>query len=152
MKEITKRRILFCFICTVTVVILFVAVRINTNRINNKNEVSYINDYLSEIKYDEINEVTVENPNMVIYVSNSEDEKSIKFEEIFSRVIKKYSLDNNIFYININNANIVDPFYQNAPELIIYKNQEVKEVIDASYLNTNKKLVNALKERGIIND
>ncbi len=152
MNEKTKKIILYILLCIVTLGILFGAIRLNKNRIDNMLSVSYIKDYLTEIKYKEIENYIAEQPNAIIYVSNSRDEDAREFERNFSKVIKKYNLENEIVYININDTNLVDINFQNAPVLIFYNNKEVFDMIDCNTLHGNKAIIKALKERNIIND
>ena len=152
MKEHTKRVILLVAICIFTLAVLVVALKLHDNRENNLLAKSDISNYLTEINYDEIENHVVEQPSSIIYVSNSSEETTQKFDEIFIPVIKKYNLENEIIYININNTTLVDPFYQNAPELIFYSNAEIEDVIDVSTLNKSNEVEQILKERGIIGD
>ena len=57
-----------------------------------------------------------------------------------------------IIIIRDNNTNIVDPFYQYAPELIFYKDGEVSDMIDCSTLKSKKDIIKELKERSVISD
>lgn len=152
MKEQTKKMILLIAICTVTIGILVVALKLNQNREENLLSESKIKDYLTEIKYDEISNHVIEQPSSVIYVSNSSEDSAKKFENIFIPVVKKYNLENEIIYININGITVVDPFYQSAPELVFYTNGEVSDVIDVSTLKTKDDVIKILKERSVIND
>lgn len=155
MKEQTKKMILLIAICTVTIGILVVALKLNQNREENLLSESKIKDYLTEIKYDEISNHVIEQPSSVIYVSNSSEDSTKKFENfenIFIPVVKKYNLENEIIYININGITVVDPFYQSAPELVFYTNGEVSDVIDVSTLKTKDDVIKVLKERSVIND
>lgn len=152
MKEQTKKNILLSFICVITIVVLVVTLKIHENRENNLLSISKIDKYLTEINYEEISTHVIEQPNTIIYVSNSSDENSIDFENYFKEVVKKYNLENEIIYININNTNIVDPFYQYAPELIFYKDGEVSDMIDCSTLKSKKDIIKELKERSVISD
>ena len=152
MKRKTKNIIILTVVCIITLGILFAALKINRNRLNNMKNDSYIDSYLTQIKYNSINDFVVENPNAIIYVSNSNSKVSSNFEKMFAKVITKYNLENNIYYINIYNANLVDQFYQNAPEIVIYKDSSVSEVIDASTLKDYNAIINVLKERSIINE
>ena len=102
LKEQTKKKILLAFISIITIVVLVVTLKIYENRENNLLSISKINNYLTEIKYEEIATHVVEQPNTIIYVSNSSKDESIKCENIFKEVIKKYNLENEIIYININ--------------------------------------------------
>ena len=147
MKEQTKKMILLIAICTVTIGILVVALKLNQNREENLLSESKIKNYLTEIS----NHV-IEQPSSVIYVSNSSEDSTKKFENIFIPVVKKYNLENEIIYININGITVVDPFYQSAPELVFYTNGEVSDVIDVSTLKTKDDVIKVLKERSVIND
>lgn len=152
MKEQTKKNILLVFICIITLAILFISLKINYNRINNDLSDSNIKGYLTEINYEEISTHVIEQPKSIIYVSNSSDIKSKNFEKIFKNIIKKYNLENDIIYININNKTIVDPIYQNAPELIFYKDGKIYDMIDCSTLKTKNDIIKVLKERSVISD
>lgn len=152
MKEQTKKIILLIAICIVTIGILVVALKLNVNMKENLLSESKIKGYLTEINYEEISTHVIEQPKSIIYVSNSSDIKSKNFEKIFKTVIKKYNLENDIIYININNKTIVDPTYQNAPELIFYKDGKIYDMIDCSTLSNKDKIIRALKERSVISD
>lgn len=152
MKEQTKKNILLVFICIITLAVLFISLKINYNRINNDLSDSNIKGYLTEINYEEISTHVIEQPKSIIYVSNSSDIKSKNFEKIFKNIIKKYNLENDIIYININNKTIVDPIYQNAPELIFYKDGKIYDMIDCSTLKTKNDIIKLLKERSVISD
>lgn len=88
MKEQTKKMILLIAICTVTIGILVVALKLNQNREENLLSESKIKNYLTEIKYDEISNHVIEQPSSVIYVSNSSEDSTKKFENIFIPVVK----------------------------------------------------------------
>lgn len=152
MKEKTKKLILFIALCVLTIFILIVALRINDNRKNNALSSSKISNYLTEVKYENINDYVSEEPVTVIYVSNSSDEKTINFDKLLIPIIRKYNLNSQIVYININNTNIQDPFYQNSPELVYYKDGKIVDLIDASTFNTEKEVIKWLKERSVIVD
>lgn len=152
MKEKTKNKILLIFICTITLIVLIISLKIHKNMQNNINSTSTIDKYLTEIKYEEISPHVVEQPNVIVYVSNSSDNSSVKFERYFSDVIRKYNLENDIIYININNVTIVDPIYQYAPELVFYKDGNISDIIDCNTLKNKKSIIKELKERGFIND
>ena len=66
MKEQTKKMILLIAICTVTIGILVVALKLNQNREENLLSESKIKNYLTEIKYDEISNHVIEQPSSVI--------------------------------------------------------------------------------------
>ncbi len=152
MTEKTKKIILLIAICVVTFSALFIALKLNENKKVNDNSISLINDYLAEAKYEDINNHIIEQPNIVVYVLNSSDSESNDFDKKFVSVIKKYNLENEIIYININNLNLPDPIYQHAPEFVFYKNGEIIDIIDCNTLNTSEDIVKIFKQRGVISD
>lgn len=152
MKEKTKKIILLSVVCVVTLMVLFAALKLNENRKNDILSTSNMKGYLTEIKYEEISTHVIEQPNAIVYVSNSSDDKSVSFEKEFRMVIKKYNLENEIIYININNVTIVDPIYQYAPELVFYEGGEISDIIDCTTLKSSSAIIKELKERSVIND
>lgn len=152
MKEKTKKLTLLVVICVVTLAILFIALKLNENRKIDVLSASDIKEYLTEIKYEEISTHVVEQPGVVIYVSNSSDVESREFEKKFKNVIKKYNLENEIIYININNVTIIDPIYQYAPELVFYEDGKMSDIIDCTTLKNTGDIIRELKERSLIND
>lgn len=152
MKEKTKKTILLIAICLVTLMVLFIALKLNENRKQDLLSTSGMKGYLTEIRYEEIATHVVEQPNTIIYVSNSSDDSLYTFEKEFKTVIKKYNLENEIIYININDSVIVDPIYQNAPELVFYKDGQISDMIDCTTLKSSDEIINVLKERSVISD
>lgn len=152
MKEKTKKTILLIAICLVTLMVLFIALKLNENMKQDLLSTSGMKGYLTEIKYEEIATHVVEQPNTIIYVSNSSDDSLYTFEKEFKTVIKKYNLENQIIYININDSVIVDPIYQNAPELVFYKDGQISDMIDCTTLKSSDEIINVLKERSVISD
>ncbi len=152
MKEYTKRVILLVVICVVTISVLVVVLKIHDRQEKDKLSTSRIDNYLTEIKYEEISTHVVEQPSIIIYVSNSSDDATKKFDELFIPIVKKYNLENEIIYININETIIVDPIYQNSPELIFYHDGEISDIIDCTTLKSNKDIIKELKERSVISD
>lgn len=152
MKEKNKKIVLFIVMCLFTLFALLVALKLYNNKKQNDLSVSKIDSYLTEIKYEEINSYVLEQPKIIIYVSNSSENTSLTFEKNFINVVKKHNLENDVIYININGTNHVDPVYQNAPELVIYKDGTITDVINCDTLKSETDIVNSLTERGIIND
>ena len=152
MKEQTKKIILLVVICVVTLAALIVALKLHENKQNDLLSKSDISNYLTEINYEEIANHVVEQPSTIIYVSNSSEESTNNFDEIFIPVIKKYNLENDVIYININNGTIIDPVYQYAPELVFYEQGEISDIIDCTTLKTSNDVIKELEERSVIGD
>lgn len=152
MKEYTKKVILLVVICVITLAVLVVALKIHENKEKDKLSTSEIDSFLTEIKYEEIATHVIEQPSIIIYVSNSSDKTTKDFDKIFIPIIKKYNLENEIIYININETTIVDPIYQYSPELVFYHDGEISDIIDCTTLKNNKDIIKELKERSVISD
>lgn len=152
MKQELKNKILLVIICVFTLLILFFALKISEKSNNEKLNDSVISKYLSEVKYEGINDFVLEYPNIIIYVSNSKSNESRKFEKNLAKIIKKYNLENEMIYININDVNIVDPIYQNAPQFIFYNDGNVSEIVNCAILDTKDDIISILKERSVIYD
>lgn len=152
MKEHTKKVILLVVICVITLAVLVVALKIHENKEKDKLSTSEIDSFLTEIKYEEIATHVIEQPSIIIYVSNSSDKTTKDFDKIFIPIIKKYNLENEIIYININETTIVDPIYQYSPELVFYHDGEISDIIDCTTLKNNKDIIKELKERSVISD
>ena len=102
MKEYTKKVILLIVLSLFTLLVLFITLRLNYKRQEDMLSKSSISKYLTEIKYDNISSYLVEQPSIIIYVSNSSLGSSNEFEKKFIPVIIKYNLENEFVYININ--------------------------------------------------
>ena len=152
MKEKTKKIILYILMCVITIGILFFAIRINKNRLEELDKQSKIGEYLTELNYYDVPEYLFENPNAIVYVSNSSEDSSKEFENTFKKVIKDYNLENDIVYINIYELNTNNAFYNNAPEILFYKDGVVSDAISCDALETYKDIVKIFKERGVIGD
>ena len=153
MKEKTKKLILYIALCIITILILFLIIKINGNRLNNLEEKSFIGNYITEIKFNNIKDYLKENPDSIVYVSNSSEESSKNFEKKFKKVIVKYNLETELVYINIYNINNNnDIMYSNAPELLFYKDGIITDAISCDTLKTSDDIVNIFKERSVIGD
>ena len=152
MKEKTKKTILLIAICLVTLMVLFIALKLNENMKQELLSTSGMKNYLTEIKYEEIDTHVVLQKNVIIYLCNSSDDSLYTIKKEFKTVKKKYNLENEIIYININDSVIVDPIYQNAPELVFYKDGQISDMIDCTTLKSSDEIINVLKERSVISD
>lgn len=152
MKEKNKKLIIYILMCIFTLVILFFVLKIGMNKKNYDMKISYIDKYLTEVKYDDLKINLLENPKTIIYVSDSSLKETRKFEKLFKNVIKKYNLENDIYYINIYNSKISSKTYKNAPEIIFYKETEIIDIIDCNLLEEEEDIINIFIERDVIND
>ena len=104
-------------------------------------------DYLNEIKINELNEYTIENPNPILYVCSPNKENCREFEESFKKIIEKYDLREYILYLNANeNKNELQEKIptlneKDFPTILIYNN---KEIIEISKIETTDDILKLL--------
>ena len=140
MKEQTKKMILLIAICTVTIGILVVALKLNQNREENLLSESKIKNYLTEIKYDEISNHVIEQPSSVIYVSNSSEDSTKKFENIFIPVVKKYNLEKvkiRYVYVEHNKENSMFITKKDIPLYTESLKKAIQEMEECNYYYKN---------------
>ena len=123
--------------------------------------VSPVSECLNVIHYNELDNYLIENKDSIIYVSVSNDEKIYDFEKKFRRLINKYSLNNNILYLNITNEldnsstfrEIKNKYGVDIPYIIIIENGEIESRFNINDNNYDISLLkNYLYSEGIIND
>ena len=127
----------------------------------NKINKPIMNQYLSIINYNELDDYLVENKDVFIYISILEN-KSKKFEKKFAEIINKYSLDKSILYLDLteeqkNNKlfnNIKNKYnIQNLPSIIVFKNGVVDDVYSIDEHDYDLELlVSYLRIKGVIYD
>lgn len=88
--------------------------------------VAILNEYLNEIKLNELNDFLTENPDAFIYTCFSDEQACREFELEFKEVIIKYNLRDHVVYLNL--KDIRDEYKENYKE-------KVKEYINN--LNVN---------------
>jgi len=126
-----------------------------------------MDEYLQVINYNELSTYLIENKDAVIYSSVLKSQEIRNFEKRFKSVIKKYSLNNDILYLDLTkeleNNKIreeIRKIYKTSdsdltitPSIIIFKNSKVEDIYSIKDNNYNvNKLVEYLKKEDIIND
>ena len=127
----------------------------------NKINTPIMDKYLSVINYNELDNYLVENKNVNVYISVLGDEVT-NFEKKFIKIINKYSLNNNILYLDLTEEyktsklfNSIKNKYDldNLPCIVIFKNGLIDDVysIDKYDYDLNL-LVSYLRIKGVIYD
>lgn len=101
---------------------------------------SIMNNYLTVINYNELDNYIIENKDAVIYVSILGNEDITKFEKKFKNIISEYNLKNDILYLDISNENINSAtkrlsIEEEFPYLVVYTNGVIT---DTYSINENK--------------
>lgn len=119
-----------------------------------------MDDYLTVINYNEINDYLVENNNVIIYVSVLNNVETRNFEKKFKKIVDDYSLGNVLLYLNLTSENnkVIRDFMNeyniaSLPYVINFKNGKVASLYNISENNYDiELLVNYLRIEGIVND
>ena len=112
MREIPKKNYLLLIILfVVTAGIVFFARDIYNSR-TTKQYTSVMNSFLTEIKLDDLNGYTLENSQVVIFIS---DKSTSSFEELeieYKKIITEHNLQPLFVYLDVNNTSNLDLFNQ----------------------------------------
>lgn len=128
----------------------------------NKMNDPIMDEYLTVINYNELENYLIENNNVIIYASSLNDEKTRKFEKKLKTVINDYSFNNDILYLDLTEIKKDEKLYNafkedynlsNLPCILFFYQEQVYDVYD---INENdydiELLVSYLKIRGVIDD
>ena len=124
----------------------------------NKLNTSIMNQYLTVINYNELDNYISENQNAVIYVSVLGNEDINRFEKKFKNTIVDNNLKNNILYLDLSNENRsiatnklnID---NNFPYLVVYTNGKITDTYSIVENNfDNKKIIKYLNRIGATED
>ena len=121
-----------------------------------------LDDYLSVVNYNELDDYLVENKNVALYISVLDNDQTRNFEKKFKNVINEYLLNDNLLYMDLskekNDINLYNSIvnkYQlkDLPCIVIFKNGVIDDVYSVD--NTDYDidlLVSYLKIVGVIDD
>lgn len=128
MREIPKKNYLILFIIAIVVVI---ATGILMNIYNANHEVVYeskIKTIVTEIKYEDLSNYLIENPNVVVYVNNSHKDNN-KLESDIYKLIADKNIQQYMIYME-RNKDIVDKYKlpKNNPLFIAFKDGKKVEI------------------------
>ena len=98
----------------------------------NKLNTGIMNNYLTVINYNELEDYIIENKDAIIYVSILGDKEIYSFEEKFKNNIMDNNLKNSILYLNLTNENINSAtkklqIESDFPYLVVYTNGKITD-------------------------
>lgn len=123
---------------------------------DNKLNTNIMNNYLTVINYNELDDYITENKDAVIYVSILGDEKINRFEKKFKNYILDNDLKNNLLYLDLTNENRESAqekleIDSNYPYLVVYTNGAVTDTYSITKNNySSKKIIKYLNRIGAI--
>lgn len=120
----------------------------------NKLNTSIMNEYLTVINYNELNNYIVENKDAIIYVSILGNDNINRFETKFKTEIIKNNLKNEILYLDLTNENLNVvtkklKIEQDFPYLVVYTNGQITDTYNIAETNySSKKVIKYLNRIG----
>ena len=119
---------------------------------------SIMNEYLTVINYNELDNYIIENKDAVIYVSILGNEKINRFERKFKNAILDNNLKNEILYLDLTNENIYSvtkklQIDENFPHLVVYTNGIITDTYNIKENNySSNKTIKYLNRIGVTNN
>ena len=142
-KEIPSKNYLYLFLVLLGSILFLIYIynwyeAYHENKLN----VSIMNNYLTVINYNELDDYIIENKDAIIYVSILGDKSINKFEEKFKTSIIDNNLKNDILYLDLTNENQdaatnkleIDKNFQ---YLVVYTNGQITDTYSIAKTNYN---------------
>ena len=158
-REVPKKNYIYlCLILLGSILFLIYLYTWYETYNENKLNTSIMDEYLTVINYNELDNYIIENKNAVIYVSILGNEDINKFEKKFKNLISENNLKNDILYLDISNENIREAtkklsIDKNLPYLVVYTNGVITDTYSIDDNNySNDKIEKYLNRIGAINN
>ena len=147
-----KNYIYLSIIVIASIFIIFYLYRWYDTYRESKLNISIMNNYLSVINYNELDDYIIQNKNAIIYVSKLGDEKINKFEKSFKNMVVENDLRNSMLYLDVTNDNfdIVKEKLQintSLPCIVVYTNGKITDVYSITNNNYDMKKLNKYLNR-----
>jgi len=157
LREVPKKNYIYLFLILLGSILFLIYLYTWYETYNeNKLNTSIMNNYLTVINYNELDNYIIENKDAVIYVSILGNEDINNFEKKFKNLVAENNLKNNILYLDISNENITEATQKlnidrNFPYLVVYTNGVITDtysINENSY--SNDKIEKYLNRIGVI--
>ena len=159
LREIPKKNYIYLLLILLGTILLLIYIykwydTYNESELNT----SIMNEYLTVINYNELDNYIIENKDAVIYVSILGNEKINRFERKFKNAILDNNLKNEILYLDLTNENInyvtkklqID---ENFPHLVVYTNGIITDTYNIKENNySSNKTIKYLNRIGVTNN
>ena len=152
-KKIPVKNYIYLYIIVIaSIFIIFYLYRWYDTYRESKLNISIMNNYLSVINYNELDDYIIENKNAIIYVSKLGDEKINKFEKSFKNMVVENDLRNSMLYLDVTNDNfdVVKEKLQintSLPCIVVYTNGKITDVYSITNNNYDMKKLNKYLNR-----
>lgn len=155
LREVPLKNYIYLFLILLgSILLLFYIYKWYDTYNKNKLNTSIMNEYLTVINYNELDNYIIENKDAIIYVSVLGNEDINRFERKFKNIIVENHLKNNILYLDLTNEDVETitkklQIEEKFPYLVVYTNGQITDIYsirDASY--SNKKTLKYLNRIG----
>ncbi len=155
LREVDPKNYIYLFLILLGSILLLTYVYTWYETYNeNKLYTSIMNQYLTVINYNELDDYIVENKNAILYVSILGDKEINRFEEQFKNNLIDTNLRNNVLYLNVTDENKQSAIAklgidENFPYLVVYTNGKVTDTYSIKKNNySSKKTIKYLNRIG----
>jgi len=154
-----KNYLILTFICLLTICILLYLVNVYNSKKEYENSTNERMNFLKEITYEDFDNYIRENPDFILYISNSEDTEIVKLENSLKNSIIKKEYSDDMIYLNSKNLP-VDFFetikkyfsvnlnlneYSSIPNLLIVKEGTIEEIFYINSSTTISSIIDGIK-------
>ena len=144
-KVVPRRNYFLLFLIIVLVIVGTLAIINISNAIKNKKiNAGYINKYVSELKYKELNSFLVEPANNTfLYLTYTGDKEVYKLETKLKKLINTYELQSNFIYVDVTSEMAASDFIKTLndkvgangeinklPVILYYKDGTLTEILE----------------------
>lgn len=155
LREVPLKNYIYLFLILLGSILLLIYIytwyaTYNQNKLNT----SIMNEYLTVINYNELDNYIIENKDAIIYVSVLGSEDIHRFETKFKNDIVENNLKNTILYLDLTyeNRSIATKELQieeNFPYLVVYTNGKITDTYNIAKTNySSKKTIKYLNRIG----
>lgn len=161
--EQKKKNANYIILAVIIVVVIFACVYlVRMYKIHKENDlnIAILNEYLNEIKINELNDYLVENPDVFIYTCFSDSQKCRDLELQFKEYIVQYSLREHLLYLNLKTikddnkdsyeSKIKEYFptlnMENIPAILVYSNGKLSNI---TYISASDDVLKLLDTHGV---
>lgn len=113
-------------------------------------ENSYIAKYINQVSYEEFKTLSIENPNLIVYIGTTNCEKCVKLEKDLYQIINKNDLKDETIFLNVtDSSNLKDiesefnkenlNLTYSIPSIAILKDSKITDVLNSDNNNEIKK-------------
>lgn len=163
MTRSQKNYIILIAISLFTIIFLWYAVKWHESYKDEYSVQNYIASYITEVKVDEFDNFINDRRDVVVYYAKPADTKAYNFEKKFTNEIIKYSLSEEIIYMNVTsllpndfittinkyNSPTLNNNIDSFPALGIYKDAKLIAFLNGNNL-TSQKAVNLMLDYNVI--